>query len=261
MLQDTHLHVQDIKNPVAIDKFFADAFAGGLARFFNCAITPVDWPLVKSYAERDARVVPFFGFHPWFGDLADKKAFQDLEQYLSWERAFAGEMGLDRARKNLDFELQKDVFRGQLELANKYRRPFAVHCVRAWPETVDLIKKNASGLKFLMHSFNGSKEIAEDIARMGGYFSIPVRQFLKSDAASREVFWTLPLDRILIETDFPYQVKWTNAIEYVEAVRQGYQTAAEWKGMPVEEFISTIYRNGTVFTYRTLDRQGQTDQA
>jgi TatD DNase family protein len=254
MLQDAHLHIQDIKNPTALDAFITDTFAGGLQRFFNCAITPADWPLVKSYAERDPRVVPFFGFHPWFGDLADKKAFEKLAEYLAWPPALAGEMGLDRARKNLDFELQKEVFIGQLELAVKFQKPFAVHCVRAWAETIELIKKHAPGLKFLMHSFNGSKEIAQEIERMGGYFSVPVRQFLKAEDPFKEVFQTLPPERILMETDFPYQVKWTTPSDYIAAVQQGYAAAATWRGIPMEEFIKKAYDNGTVFTNRTADR-------
>lgn len=254
MYQDAHIHIQDIKNAPTIELFQKEIFSNGFGRVFNCAITPADWLLIKSYAEKDSRVVPFFGFHPWFADLADTQTLEQLTQFLSWPKAFAGEMGLDRARKNIDFELQKDVFAKQLDLANRFQRPFAVHCVRAWQETISLIKRHTQGLKFLLHSFNGSQEIAQEITELGGYFSIPVRQFLKTDDPFKEVFAALPTDRILIETDFPYQVKWISPNDYIVAVRQGYQNAANWKGMIINEFIAKVYDNGTVFTDRTSHR-------
>ncbi|MBF0569938.1 MAG: TatD family hydrolase [Candidatus Omnitrophica bacterium] len=248
MLQDTHIHIQDIKSSEGMTQFITACEAAGFGRFFDCAITPADWPTIRSLAENDPLIVPFFGFHPWFADLADDKSLKNLEEYLAWPRALAGEMGLDRARKNIDFELQKDVFAQQLVLAEKFKKPFAVHCVRAWGETIKLIRAHAPGLRFLMHSFNGAKEIAQEISQMGGYFSISVRQFLKPDDQAQIVFQSLPEDRILIETDFPYQVKWTNPQDYAQAVCQGYETAAAWKDLPTDQFIQKIFANGTAFT-------------
>lgn len=254
MFQDTHLHIQDIKDPAAIEVFLLESTASGFGRFFNCAITPADWPLIRQMAARDHRIVPFFGFHPWFSDLADKPSLEKLESYLLMPDAFAGEMGLDKARKNIDFELQKDVFAAQLSLAKKYGRPFAVHCVRAWSETIELIKQCAPDIKFLLHSFNGSLEIAREITAMGGYLSIPVRQFLKQEETFDKIFVQLPDDRILIETDFPYQIKWTNAAEYMTAVKCGYERAASLKGREKQSFQTQIFSNGQIFSHRDPGR-------
>ncbi len=247
MLQDTHIHIQDIKNSPAIDAFLLAAKEAGFGRMFNCAITPADWPVVKDLSARYEWIVPFCGFHPWFVDLANSGWEEKLSEYLSQPGILAGEMGLDKARKNIDFDLQKDMFTGQLILARKFNKPFVVHSVRAWGETIALIRAHAPGLRFLMHSFNGNREIALEIGKMGGYFSVPVRQFLKPDEEFKKVFADLPLDRILIETDFPYQVKWTTPTEYVEAVRLGYATAAEWKGVSLEAFTGAVFKNGEDF--------------
>ena len=125
MLQDAHIHIQDIKHSQSIQSFISETFSNGFSRFFNCAIPPAVWPLIKSYAENDQRIIPFFGLHPWFADLADAGSFDKLAEYLAWPHALAGEMGLDRARKNIDFELQKDVFTKQLVLAKRFNAPFA----------------------------------------------------------------------------------------------------------------------------------------
>jgi Tat protein secretion system quality control protein TatD with DNase activity len=58
----------------------------------------------------------------------------------------------------------------------------------------------------------------------------------------------------LIETDFPYQVKWTTSEDYTAALRAGYATAASWRGITTEQFIQKVYDNGTVFTNRVVDR-------
>ena len=247
LFQDSHIHIQDIKSPESIANFLHDTKASGWGRFFNCAITPVDWPTIKALTEKNAALVPFFGFHPWFSDLADEASFQKLEEYLSWPLAFAGEMGLDKARKNIDFDLQKDVFARQLILAKKFNKPFSVHCVRAWEETISLIQTHAPGLRFLMHSFNGSQEIVQEIHRMGGFFSVTVKEFIRPGSAFKEIFRALPSDRILLETDFPYQIKWMNPQDYMKTVLQGYEIAASWRDCDTNTFIKAVYDNGTAF--------------
>jgi TatD DNase family protein len=247
MLQDTHIHIQDIKNTTAIDAFLAALREAGFRRVFNCAITPADWPVVRDLSRKHDWLIPACGFHPWFCDLADKGWEEKLSQHLAEPGVFAGEMGLDKARKNIDFELQKEIFAGQLRLARKFNKPCMVHCVRAWSEVLTLIKEHAPGLRFLMHSFNGSREIADEVAGMGGYFSVGLRQFQKPDDPFKAVFEGLPAERILIETDFPYQVKWTNPAEYIQAVQAGYATAANWKGVKPEVFTKQVFDNGTAF--------------
>lgn len=254
MLQDTHIHIQDIKAAPAIEQFIVAAESGGLGRFFNCAITPADWPVIRALADKHQSVVPFFGFHPWFGDMADEAAFDRLETFLAAPDAFAGEMGLDKTRKNIDYEHQKKVFGRQLDLAAKYRKPYAVHCVRAWEDTITLIRSRAPGLRFLIHSFNGSVEIAHELSGMGAYFSVSAKEFLRPDAPLREAFVSLPAERILVETDFPYQVKWSDPEAYMAAINSAYGNAAAWRNMPAEDFINLVYNNGTLFTHGTLDR-------
>jgi TatD DNase family protein len=247
MLQDTHIHIQDIKNAPAIDAFLAALREAGFKRAFNCAITPPDWPVVRDLSQKHDWLIPACGFHPWFVDLADKGWEEKLSGYLAEPGVFAGEMGLDKARKNIDFGLQKEIFIGQLVLAKKFNKPCMVHCVRAWSEVLTLIKTHAPGLRFLMHSFNGSKEIADEVTKMGGYFSVTVRQFLKPDDPFQAVFESLPSEKILIETDFPYQVKWTTPADYIKAVRAGYAIAAAWKGLAPDAFAQAVFDNGTAF--------------
>ena len=254
MLQDTHIHIQDIKPPADRAQFIGDTMDAGLVRFFNCAARPIDWPVIRTLADTCQGIIPFFGIHPWFVDITDEDAFLQLERYLASPDALIGEIGLDKSRKNISFELQKDVFARQLVLAKKFNKPFEVHCVRAWEDTLRLIRAHAPGRRFLIHSFNGSLEIAREVAKMGGFFSINVKEFFRPNAPLRTVFEDLPAERIILETDFPHQVKATDPLVYMTTLKGGYEIAAAWRNVPLEIFMRTVYDNGTIFSHTTVDR-------
>ncbi|MBF0485122.1 MAG: TatD family hydrolase [Candidatus Omnitrophica bacterium] len=254
MLQDTHIHLHDIKINADIERFLGAVKSAGFKRLFAVAITPQDWPIIKSLSEQNPEIVPFFGIHPWFSDMATEGWQEKIKPYLGLSHAGVGETGLDKARKNIDFTFQEKIFKDHLNLAKDTGKPFMVHSVRAWGEALLLIKKHGDGLPFLAHSFNGSREVMLEIVKLGGYVSVSVKQFLKPDEAFKDVFTAIPHDRILIETDFPYQVKWTTPQDYIHAIQSGYETAALWRHEPIENFIKAVYDNGTVFTDRTLTR-------
>ncbi|NLE65408.1 MAG: TatD family hydrolase [Elusimicrobia bacterium] len=249
MLQDTHIHIQDLKPESLIPPFLSFLRSSGPVRFFNCAITPADWSRVLFLAGSDPHIVPFLGIHPWFSDSVSDQDWEALERHLSSSsRIFCGEMGLDKSRKNIGMDVQKEVFVRQIRLAKKYDRPFAVHCVRAWSDVIPLIREHASGVRFLMHCFQGSREIAEEVLGMGGFLSLSVRDFLKGEAGFRDLVRGVPLEKVLIETDFPYQVKPGSPGDYGESLRRGYEVLAGWRGLSFEDTLAEIIKNGSVFT-------------
>eukprot|EP00581_Thalassiosira_minuscula_P011061 CAMPEP_0183715888 /NCGR_PEP_ID=MMETSP0737-20130205/9968_1 /TAXON_ID=385413 /ORGANISM="Thalassiosira miniscula, Strain CCMP1093" /LENGTH=442 /DNA_ID=CAMNT_0025945061 /DNA_START=210 /DNA_END=1538 /DNA_ORIENTATION=+ len=128
----------------------------------TCAVSPLDWKDSLDYASQSPRILPALGVHPWYlsdimVDISDTDiSDENLEQYLKWEwlsdlehnlskhpHMLVGEIGLckmarfvrefpkDRGGKATALQLQKMVFRKQLELAAKWSRPVTVHCVNA----------------------------------------------------------------------------------------------------------------------------------
>ena len=117
-----------------------------------------------------------------------------------------GEIGLDYYKNYKNFkEKQKEIFLGQIKLAEELNLPLVLHCRKAHNDLLEIIKeqkiKNKKKLRGVVHCFTGSWNQAKEYLNMGfylGFNGIIYKLNLK------EVIKKTPLDRILIETDCPF---------------------------------------------------------
>jgi TatD DNase family protein len=144
------------------------------------------------------------GFHPQL--VADRvNEIKLWETYLSQTR-YIGEVGLDagpRYYQNLD--LQKQVFEKILIMCNQAGgKVLSIHSVRTASIVLDMLEKHLQPERgrVVLHWFTGSKAEARRAVDMGCYFSINAEMF-KSDRHSNTIS-SLPLDRLLTETDGPF---------------------------------------------------------
>ena len=117
-----------------------------------------------------------------------------------------GEIGLDYHVENCDGEvkrLQKEYFERQLSLAEDLGLPVIIHDREAHGDCFDtvLAHKNSFGV---FHSYSGSAEMARELVKRGFYISFSGVLTFKNAARVREVASSIPLERLLIETDAPY---------------------------------------------------------
>ena len=161
--------------------------------------------MVEKLSEEDRRVVPFFGVHPWYADKLPADWYETLQNFLkSNPAAGVGEVGLDKAR-NVDLARQTEVLHRQLEIAGRLKRPLAIHCVRAWSDLVSILKRSLpSKTRFMIHSFQGSPQVLKDLLNLGGYISFSWKSLQRDTEESIALMRSVPLDRLLLETDFPY---------------------------------------------------------
>lgn len=153
------------------------------------------------------------GLHPWFVDENFYANEANLFMKLQDERCLAlGETGLDKLKSN-DFNLQMDAFRWQLELAGEFGLPIVVHCVKAWNDLLK-VRREFNGQIWIVHAFNASRQIAEELLSSGCCLSFGSLLFRHSKAA--EIFGEIPAERIFLETD---DSKWD--------IRQVYEKASE----------------------------------
>lgn len=166
--------------------------------------TPKAWPHNKKLLEKTKYVRVALGLHPQLvAERADELAL--LEKYLP-EARYIGEVGLDAGpRFYKSLEQQKQVFERVLQLCEKAgNKILTVHSVRAVTAVLDLVEINLrqGNSQVVLHWFTGTRAEAWRAIEMGCYFSIN-GEMLRTDR-HRELVATLPLDRLLTETDGPF---------------------------------------------------------
>jgi TatD DNase family protein len=251
MFLDAHIHLQDVKDAEVMSSLLACATEQGVGKFFCNATSPLDWQMVKEIAERDERVVPFFGVHPWNADKVEEGWDQRLREFCSEDGAGLGEIGLDKIHNGEFFDKQTEIFIRQLDIASSLRKPFAVHCVRSGEVLIESLRsRDLRGTRFMIHAFSGTPEDVHALAGLGAYFSFRILKNMSEN--KRRVFTLVPIDRLLLETDFPYLAageKDPGGELYFLYLRQLYETAAEIRGMGAEDLREVIWNNGTVFMH------------
>jgi TatD DNase family protein len=159
------------------------------------------------------RIWASVGIHPHEASLANQAADAQMLQWAQHPKVIAwGEIGLDYFYDHSPREIQKTVFRRQMELAEAAKLPIIIHCrpsdssENAWDDCLQMIADQwtSTALGGILHCFTGSVDHARRALDMGfmisfaGNITFPKAQLIR-DAAQ-----IVPLDRMLIETDSPY---------------------------------------------------------
>lgn len=115
-----------------------------------------------------------------------------------------GETGLDYYYEHSPRSVQKELFNLHLDIAEETGLPVIIHTRDAEEDTIDILKPRHGKIKGVFHCFSGSQWLAEQALELGFYLSISgVATFSKADEL-RKTIQTIPLDRLLLETDAPY---------------------------------------------------------
>lgn len=189
--------------------------------------------LVNQYPYEFDGSIPFYstGIHPWYIDENRLESdLQIIESKLKESNCLAlGECGIDK-RIDISMDLQQSVFEKQLLLAQKYQKPVVIHCVAAFQELIDIIKKENITVPILIHGFSKSEQLAKQLLDNGFYISFG--KYLLRNPELELVFKNIPNDRFFLETD--------TIDEGIQAV---YALAAKYKGVSVEEIQKIIRTN------------------
>lgn len=209
-LFDTHCHL-DAPFDRSLDSLVAQARAAGVQAILLPAVRPEGWTGSAAVAARFDEVRLALGIHPQaVRDLSDDEidaALASLPRRLEQSGAVAvGEIGLDHAhdRDPVQRARQRRVFEAQLDVAAALKLPPLIHCLRAHGAVVEILEARGEA-PGVLHAYSGSAELVQRYLRVGvslsfsGALTVPGAR--RVPAACREV----PEDRLLIETDAPYQ--------------------------------------------------------
>ncbi|MFP3911475.1 MAG: TatD family hydrolase, partial [Desulfobacteraceae bacterium] len=146
------------------------------------------------------------GYHPHNAQACTPADLAELAQLASDPAVVAwGEIGLDFYREYSDPQAQQPIFEEQLIMAHDLGLPVVIHDREAHEAVYSLLKKMGKGdRKGVIHCFSGDPTLARAFMDLGYYISIPGTVTYKTAAVTRQVAASLPLDRLLVETDAPF---------------------------------------------------------
>ena len=186
-----------------------------------------DFELVKNHKFIDMSV----GHHPnSTGEIESSEIPKFIEQYIndSDNRIVGiGETGLDYHYQVPRIK-QIECFELHLELASKYQLPIIIHMRDAEEDMIDIMSKYRAKLSnILIHCFTGSQNFANKCIEMDCYYSLSGIITFKNADILRNVIKTLPLNRIIFETDSPYLTPdpfrgKTNEPKYLKTIIEKY---------------------------------------
>ena len=156
-----------------------------------------------------------------------------------------GEIGLDYYWNKENKEIQKMLFKKQIELANKYNLPIVIHTREAIEDTIKILKENNVIKKGIFHCCPLNRELVKEALKLGFYISFAGPITFKNSKNAEEIVNMVPLDKILIETDSPYLAPepkrgTRNDSRNVKLVAQ---KIAEFKQVELEEVARVTYEN------------------
>ncbi len=218
MLVDSHCHIDGPEFDPDRDQVVARAKAAGVDVML-CVGTgdPHTGEIARAVetAERYNNVFASVGVHPHDARMYDDKAEDHLiglvknsDKVVAW-----GEIGLDHYYDHSPREVQERVFRRQIAVAKELELPIIIHSRDADQETVSVLSDEYGGSNVrnsqqaapgVLHCFGGSPKMAEQCLELGFYISFAGNVTFKKAENLRDAARSVPIDRLLVETDCPF---------------------------------------------------------
>jgi len=216
----------------------------GLALCVSVNLT--DFQAVIALAETYPQVYASVGIHPDYED-EEEATVEKLAELANHPRVIAiGETGLDYFRLKGDLEWQRQRFRNHIRAAKLCGKPLIIHTREAAADTLRIMEEEgAASVSGVMHCFTESLEIAELAIALDFYISFSGIVTFKKAMQVKEVATTIPLDRVLVETDSPYlaPVPFRGKSNQPAYVKHVAEEVARLRGISEEELTEATTRN------------------
>ena len=209
---DSHAHYYDERFSsecdMGVGNLLGSLFENNVSFIINVGTSPETSKEAIEQAKKYDNMYTAIGIHP-----SDARFLTDPEKEISEIKSLIldksnkcvalGEIGLDYHYPDTNKEMQMRYFEGQMALAEELSIPVVIHDRESHEDVMNVIRRFPK-VKGVLHSFSGSREMAEELIKLGWYISFSGIISFTNARKPKEVAAVLPKDKVLIETDAPY---------------------------------------------------------
>ena len=247
MLFDTHAHLDDRAFDADRAELLASLPEQNLALVMNPGCSLASSRNAAALAAQYSYLYAAVGSHP---DAAGEVTDAVLDEYRklckrNLKIKAIGEIGLDYHYEDIPRDIQQRAFRAQMALAQELKLPVIVHEREAHADGMAVIR-DFPEVTGVFHCYSGSAEMARQLVDRGWYIGFTGVLTFKNARKAVEVAATLPLERIVLETDCPYMAPEPfrgKRNDPGKLIRMA-EKLAEIRGLPVEEIQLITLENG-----------------
>jgi TatD DNase family protein len=278
MLIDTHVHLDFPEFAGDLEAVLSRAKEAGVSRIIAIGTTLHSSRAAINFAEQHSEIYAVVGIHPTSVSEEREDFLSELQQLAEHPKVVAiGETGLDYHRlpssrrkqeisettfgaastETIESDLRDDAeiaaqsvaFEQQLELAATKMKNVVIHQRDAWADTLKILRPYSAHVQGVFHCFSGSLEEAQEVIELGHYISFTGIVTFKNAVDLRSTAASLPIDRIMIETDAPYLAPVPHRGKRCEPafVRDTATALAEIRNLTLESFSAQTTKNAERF--------------
>jgi len=208
MIVDSHCHLDYSNLYNQLEDVVIRAEYNQVKYLLAICTTLESFEKIKLIVEKYKNIYGTFGIHPHESEKYTNVDSKFISKLINKYKKIVGigESGLDFYYNHSDKKTQKKSFIEHINAASELNIPIIVHSRNAESDTYDILKseKKNSDFKILMHCFTGSNDFAKKLIDINSYISVSGIITFKNSTELVDTVSSIPIERLLVETDAPY---------------------------------------------------------
>ena len=203
---DSHCHLDHEPLLSNLNEVIKRSKNVGIKKLLTISTSVESFLRIKEIIKKDEIIYGTVGIHPHETERNSISSDQIVKYFNESKKIIGvGETGLDFYYNNSDKKKQISSFKKHIDAAIQLNTPIIVHSRNAENETLEIFNEyKDEKLKILMHCFTGTKKFAEELMSFNTIFSASGIITFKNSTELQNTFKSIPIEKILIETDSPF---------------------------------------------------------
>ena len=203
---DSHCHLDHEPLFNNLDDVIKRSKDIGIKKLLTISTTFESFEKIKILVNKDLMIYGTYGIHPHETENNVVNKDTIIKNITNCQKIIGvGETGLDFFYNHSGKERQVESFKAHIEASIELKKPLIIHSRNAEEETFDILNSyKPEDLKILMHCFTGSLEFSKKLLSLDAFFSASGVITFKNSTDLQNTFKTIPLNKLLVETDSPF---------------------------------------------------------